>query len=50
MRLEAMDEADRARMMEALREAKAPAVTLVPGPPQSARVSSPLPDTIALAA
>ena len=49
MRLEATDDADHARLMEALREAKKPAASLPPAPPRPTPVATPHPDTKALA-
>jgi integrase len=49
MKLEAEDEADHARLMEALREAKKPTAVPTPEPPRPALVSTPHPDTKALA-
>jgi integrase len=49
MKLEAEDEADHARLMEALREAKKPTASLPPAQPRPTRVATPHPDTKALA-
>lgn len=49
MRLEATDEADHERLMEALREAKKPVPSHTPTTPRPAPVHSPHPDTQALA-